>query len=423
MKSRFYTPQALGAKRTMTPEGYLVCHDVPIARTGMMLYAAGEVPVEGDNVGEVRIERVADEVFRAETMASFEGKPVTIEHPPEFVNPQNFHTYARGVVQNVRRGSGVEDDYLFADLVIHSQEAIDAVNSGTREVSCGYEADYEQTEPGRGVQRNIIGNHVALVERGRCGPRCAIGDQQTMTPKQKKSILDRVTAIFNDDAQEAENVGQRNKEAQEKTEQSEAVKDAVRDAMKPVVDALAGINTSLASIQKYIDSMESGSTSTETGPDNGSEENTEDTVIAAEEAAKLDQAGAQFFTGDAIAEVTRALAIIAPDMKVPTFDSAATAKTIDAAMCACQRKALEHSRVHDWNTPGVKELIAGIKVADLSPAKLHTLFMRVTDRIAAANNKRVSDAVLSTRAIDAAREVANTVEAINEANRKHWKRS
>ncbi|MFU1949286.1 DUF2213 domain-containing protein, partial [Bordetella avium] len=171
----FYTVQKLGEKQELTNEGFLLCRDVPIARIGELLYADGEVPVEATPDGLIKINRSPEEVFRPETIASFEGKPVTLDHPDDFVTPETWRQLAVGTVQNVRQGQGIENDYLFADLLITDAQAIEDIRSGLREVSCGYEADYEQVEPGRGEQRNIIGNHVALVERGRCGPRCAIG--------------------------------------------------------------------------------------------------------------------------------------------------------------------------------------------------------------------------------------------------------
>ncbi len=103
-RGRFHTTEDIGEKRSYTPEGFLVCHDVPIARTGMQLYTSEEVPIEDAGNGEVRIYREPDEVFRPETISSFEGKPVTVEHPNDFVTPENWQQLSVGTVQNVRRG-------------------------------------------------------------------------------------------------------------------------------------------------------------------------------------------------------------------------------------------------------------------------------------------------------------------------------
>ncbi|RYE53156.1 MAG: DUF2213 domain-containing protein, partial [Sphingobacteriales bacterium] len=55
----------------------------------------------------VRVERTGDEVFRAETIASFEAKPITLDHPVDFVTPKTWKTLAVGTAQNVRRGTGI----------------------------------------------------------------------------------------------------------------------------------------------------------------------------------------------------------------------------------------------------------------------------------------------------------------------------
>lgn len=178
---RMYAPTELGRTRRITPEGYLVCEGVAIARTGEQRYMKREIPhskIDADSNGQIRVDRLPEHVFRKETLESFEGKSVTVEHPNDFVTPANWKEHEIGQVQNVRRGEGIEDDLMIADLVIKDPEAISYVNTRMPEVSCGYNSDYKQTGVGRGIQYNIIGNHVALVDRGRAGPRCAIKDHQ-----------------------------------------------------------------------------------------------------------------------------------------------------------------------------------------------------------------------------------------------------
>ena len=196
-QARFYTEESLGEKRKLTPEGFLVCYDVPIARIGTLLYGPGEVPIDAGGDGVISIERLPDDVFDPEAMASFEGKPVTNDHPPLGikVTPENWRELSMGHVHNVRRGDGrvLDDGFLYADLMVKDPDLIRDIQEGKREVSAGYDAEYEQLEPGRGRQHDIIGNHVALVDKGRCGPRCAIGDNDTMA---KKNWRDRLMTAF-----------------------------------------------------------------------------------------------------------------------------------------------------------------------------------------------------------------------------------
>lgn len=171
----FYTTEQISEHISKTPEGFLLCSDVPIARIGDYEYSKDEVPIES-NGKMVIIHRDEDEVFSPTAIMSFNGKPITINHPSDFVTPENWNEYAHGTVQNVRRGEGEQEDLLLADLIINTEKAINLVENGLREISCGYDATYEDEGNGEGRQRNIVGNHVALVLQGRAGNRCSIQD-------------------------------------------------------------------------------------------------------------------------------------------------------------------------------------------------------------------------------------------------------
>jgi|SRR5215469_227331 len=175
---QFYTTEQLGPQQAFTPDGFLICQNVPLARTGKQVYSDKEIPIKGDSAGRIIIDRDPEEVFRPQTLASLQGKPITLDHPIDDVNPDNYHELAVGHVINPRRGTGVFDHLLFGDLLIHDKKAIEAIrNKLLREVSVGYRAEYEEIGDARGRQRNILCNHLALVKDGRCGPVCRIGDK------------------------------------------------------------------------------------------------------------------------------------------------------------------------------------------------------------------------------------------------------
>ena len=155
---------------TDTPEGYLICRDVPIARTGEMTYLASELGLEG--TGLVRVSRRAEDVFDANALASFEGKDITAGHPAEQMGPVNYAAYSKGHVQNVRRAG----EYVLADLLIKDASLISDIRAGVvREVSCGYQCRYVPDGDGY-RQEEIRGNHVAIVPKGRAGREVAIKD-------------------------------------------------------------------------------------------------------------------------------------------------------------------------------------------------------------------------------------------------------
>ena len=117
---------------TDTPEGYLICHDVAIARTGDMVYRAAELQLEGDPDRAVTVRRHPEDVFDPAAVASFEGKDVTAGHPAESVGPSNYAAYSKGHVQNVRRSG----DMLVADLLVKDAGLISDIRNGVvREVS------------------------------------------------------------------------------------------------------------------------------------------------------------------------------------------------------------------------------------------------------------------------------------------------
>lgn len=225
-----------------------------------MLYSKDETPLEGDREGNVNIERAAEEVFRENTIASFEGKPVTIDHPDDFVSPDNWASLAKGVCQNVRRGEREQQDLIIADLLITDAEAIEYVKSGKlRQVSCGYDADYEQIVPGRGEQKNIIGNHVALVQKGRAGFRCVImdSDKKEVIPMTFKDKLKKLFSKTIDDMEE--------EEAQEIIEEpKEEEKGSIEERLARLEDIIAQLVESDKEVHESMDCWRKAKDSEET---------------------------------------------------------------------------------------------------------------------------------------------------------------
>ncbi|EPO8143896.1 DUF2213 domain-containing protein [Enterobacter kobei] len=187
---KYFFKTRLGNTRFQLADGSILFKDVPIGRTGEQVYGAEELPeLTPDSDGLIVVRRTPEEVFSERTIASFESMAVTIGHPKDFsgniifVTPENWRRLANGHIQNVRRGEGANSDLLLADVIVKTPEAIQAVEDGDDEVSCGYDADYRQISPGIAEQYAITGNHLALVPNGRAGSRCALGDAMPSTTK------------------------------------------------------------------------------------------------------------------------------------------------------------------------------------------------------------------------------------------------
>lgn len=186
-----------------TPEGYLVCMSVPLARTGTQDYMPEETPDPGRFDRPVPVLRPEAEVFDPASLASYEGKPVTDGHPSVDVDVGNHGLYARGFVKNVARGSGDYADCLLGDLVVTDPGLISQIEAGKRDVSSGYEALWLPTAAGF-EQQHIRCNHVAIVQAGRAGPKVSIrdgkpkGESQSMNISPKELLLKMFKHFAND---------------------------------------------------------------------------------------------------------------------------------------------------------------------------------------------------------------------------------
>lgn len=197
--------------RIVTAEGFLVVPGT-LARTGVQEYRAYELGLDADGVDPmrvIRLHRPAEEVFGEDSLRSFESKPVTVEHPDEAVTSDNWKQHAVGEVRDVQRAG----ELMSGTVIIKDASAIAAMQSGKVELSNGYAFNLDMTpgtthdgKPYDGVQRNIRGNHVALVDAARCGSACRIADSQpnpkgkTMADAKRKVTVDGFSLEVDDTA-------------------------------------------------------------------------------------------------------------------------------------------------------------------------------------------------------------------------------
>lgn len=204
---RFLVAEKLGPHKFKTPEGYLICTDSILSRTGKQEYKRCEI--FGDSCDDpdkvVNVDRTDEEVFSDKAMASFENKPVCIEHPDVDVNAENHNELAVGFVRDVHKGEYKGSPVMMGTLVITDKDAVEAVeNKEYEELSCGYDCDIE--DDGNPCQRNIRGNHVALCKQGRAGIAHIVDSELTndvpvgrqIATQNRKILMFRNTDKFND---------------------------------------------------------------------------------------------------------------------------------------------------------------------------------------------------------------------------------
>ncbi|QUY35630.1 DUF2213 domain-containing protein [Acinetobacter junii] len=240
--------------RSFTQEGYLKCVNVRLAKAPQVRqYYAYEFPsLEGYTADQtINVYTPAEELFRPESLASFNKVDATDYHPPKNeINASNWKDYHIGYCENVRQ----ESDYLIGDLLIKDKISIDLIQSNERiEMSLGYAAvlvlESGTAPDGTPYQAkfiNFVGNHVALVKYGRCGGDCRIGDQN-QHPKEDKTMEVTVNGIRFD-------IGDNKPLADALKIQDEQLKN-LKAAKLKVGDQQFSIGDELTAVQAVVDKL------------------------------------------------------------------------------------------------------------------------------------------------------------------------
>jgi len=433
---KFFTTSKLSENMHETPEGFLVCVGVSIARLGEMEYLAselvhddGEAVLEAGPDGKILVENTAEELFRPETIASFEGKDITVRHPSEFVDSQNHASLTKGILSDVRRGVGEQESDLVADLLVKDSEAIRQIKGGLREVSCGYNAEYYQTGVGRGTRRNIVGNHLALVEEGRAGSSYAINDQKGKGSPMK--LKDRIKALFVKAQDEAmkmcadEFPEKKDDKKEEKKESKDAdPKDEKKEDKKESKDAdpmadpsgapVLSVEERLSVLEQKLDALMSDEDDEEEveSDDADSEEESEESEDSYGEEKKVEKKVGDSKADEEDEELASRVEILAPGMKAEGRD--VKARAVKAAYATKDGKA-QILKLTNGKEPNLKD-------AD----QVSTLFVGASELL---KMSRTSDfAKTKTQTQDGFGEEdgngssATTPEMINEANAKRFGR-
>jgi hypothetical protein len=170
-----------------TGAGYLRA-PARLTRTGIFEYKT----TDGRTIRELR---PAEEVFAEDSLDSLRLVPVTLGHPAGGLDAKRARAEARGSVGEAIKPDG---NFVSATLGIYDEQLVAAIESGVRELSCGYSCEVDPT-PGEyngerydAVQRTIRYNHVAVVQKGRAGAEVAIRLDENKGPQMVKLKIGEV---------------------------------------------------------------------------------------------------------------------------------------------------------------------------------------------------------------------------------------
>lgn len=161
--------------------GYWEIKHNPISKVGVFPYMGRSISDECEPDKIYYVFRSAD---------TLKASVDTWDNPPKpFINDhemlgEGFSKIDDRPVQGVIHNPVFEDDTLYADISVYSESLKDKIENGKKELSLGYFCKYRKEKgiyKGQAydfVQEDMVGNHIALVDNGRCGSDVRVFDHK-----------------------------------------------------------------------------------------------------------------------------------------------------------------------------------------------------------------------------------------------------
>ena len=276
--------------KTIDKSGFWFIPHNPISKVGVFDYLGSSI---SDECEPNKIYKV----FRSgETLL---GSVPTWDNPPKpFINDhemlgEGFTEVDNRPVQGVITNPVYEDGVLYADITVYSESLKEAIENGKKELSLGYFCKFEK-QPGEYdgehydyVQTNMVGNHIALVDAGRCGSDVKVFDHKCVmdsfdiTVEQLKKNCDSVIIESEEEtATKDENMA----------DKREYIRKIMAIAAKPDSDFEGGEEEKVETIAKLLEESEYAKSENKKSEDEAeTEEKAEDKCGKDEDAEKADK--------------------------------------------------------------------------------------------------------------------------------------
>ena len=201
-------------KREYDTNGWFTVKDNPISKVGVYQYRGSSIQGAADPDKMYNVFRSPDELGKQECIDSFKLLPWIDEHIM-------LGSEENGLMPAERKGAhGVTGEEVYfdgetlkANLKCFSEALANEISSGKKELSCGYRCTYEyapgvyQGQAYEYVQRNLIGNHLALVRNGRMGAEVAVLDSlDSLTQKELEMADEKEAPEMGKEAEKKEGI-------------------------------------------------------------------------------------------------------------------------------------------------------------------------------------------------------------------------
>ena len=180
----------------------------PLSKVGVFPYSGAQIGAD-DPDRIYMVYRPEEELAHPECINSFKLLPWIDEHTllgsPEdgLIAPER-----KGVEGVIGEDVFYQEGYLRGNIKAFSDRMAKLIDGGKKELSCGYRCRYEMTagifdgQRYDAIQRDIRGNHLALVDEGRMGKEVAVLDHFTFTIDTMEAIMPNAKKTGADAAEE-----------------------------------------------------------------------------------------------------------------------------------------------------------------------------------------------------------------------------
>lgn len=218
--------------REYDENGWAEIKENPISKVGVFEYLGSTIDPDG-SMGLAanklyKVYRPEEELSDPKCIDSFRLLPWTDEHAmlgstDEGLTPAE----KKGVHGVIGENVFFKDGYLKANLKVFSEKLANKIKAGKKELSIGYRCLYElasgvyDNTHYDAIQREIRGNHVALVDRGRSGPDVAVLDHFRITLDAKDLIMSKKDEDMKKDEETMDSLKKENMDLKEKLKAQE----------------------------------------------------------------------------------------------------------------------------------------------------------------------------------------------------------
>lgn len=182
--------------------GFWIIKKNPISKEGVFPYLGHTISADCEPNKVYKVYR-SGETLKA-SVPTWDNPPKPFIEDHEMLG-EGFTAVDDRPVQGVISNPVYEDGVLYADIAVYSESLKDAIESGKKELSLGYFCKYRKEEgvfDGEEydyVQEDMVGNHIALVEAGRCGSDVKVFDSRCTMDKLDIGVDDNLALKKNDE--------------------------------------------------------------------------------------------------------------------------------------------------------------------------------------------------------------------------------